>query len=370
MIKLIDILLEAYGFFPTSEDQIEDSNVKQLFSIVKKYPGLQMDDPIVMSDPESKKVKISRNLQRDPKFIQYLGNKLKVNVTNDSISKWNGVSISWGEGSRGGRGIKSKGPGTEVALVKDLQLLKDQGISKKNESDFAYPSLIIEMSKELGLKQGNFEIKPMGHENQKRPLKFSSSGPIIDFAGETVASTLTDITINKGGKNYYISVKYGSTLTFFNSGVTKALPASEIKSGKITNANGIALLETFGINNKLFCQVFNDYGDVDFSKYNKNPDSIKYDISKIKNLIESGIGEGYYMAHIKKNGAEFYKVDKSYQKTASDVSSPKIYYGGIDGSGKRVDILIESSLYSFKINIRNKQGGLYPSHIMCDYIKK
>jgi len=229
---------------------------------------------------------------------------------------------------------------------------------------------MIEMSKELGLKKGNFEIKPMGHENQKRPLKFSSSGPTIDFAGESVASTLTDITIVKDNKNYYISVKYGSTLTFFNSGVTKALPASEIKSGKITNPNGIALLETFGINNKLFCQVFNQYGDTEFSKFNKNPASTKYDIDKIKNLVKSGIGDGYYMAHIKKSGAEFYKVDKNYSETASDVTSPKVYYGGIDGSGKRVDITVESSLYSFKINIRNKQGGIYPSHIMCDYIKK
>jgi len=370
MIKLIDILYEAFEFFPTSEQEIENDSVKKLFSIIKKYPGLEMEDPIVMSDPKSKKVKISRSLQRDPKFIQYLSNKLKVNVSDTSGANWDGLSILWGEGSRGGRGTKSKGPGTETILVKDLNLLKEEGISKKNESKFSYPSLMIEMSKELGLDKGNFEIKPMGHENQKRPLKFSSSGPIIDYSGETVASTLTDITIIKGGKNYYISVKYGNTLTFFNSGVTKALPASEIKFGKITNPNGVGLLETFGINNKLFCKVFNDYGDIDFSKFNKNPASAEYDIYKIKKLIESGIGSGYYMAHIKKAGAEFYKVDSSYSKTASDISSPKVYYGGIDGSGKRVDITVESSLYSFKINIRNKQGGIYPSHIMCDYIKK
>jgi hypothetical protein len=370
MIKLIDILYEAFQFFPTSEDQIENDTVKKLFSIIKKYPKLKIEDPIVMADPTSNKIKISRSLQKDPNFIKYISEKLKTDINANSGGKWGGISIIWGDGSRGGRGAKSKGPATESLIVDDLQILKAEGISKENESKFTYPSLMIEMSKELGLKKGNFEIKPMGHENQKRPLKFSSSGPTIDFAGESVASTLTDITIVKDNKNYYISVKYGSTLTFFNSGVTKALPASEIKSGKITNPNGIALLETFGINNKLFCQVFNQYGDTEFSKFNKNPASTKYDIDKIKNLIKSGIGDGYYMAHIKKSGAEFYKVDKNYSETASDVTSPKVYYGGIDGSGKRVDITVESSLYSFKINIRNKQGGIYPSHIMCDYIKK
>jgi hypothetical protein len=76
------------------------------------------------------------------------------------------------------------------------------------------------------------------------------------------------------------------------------------------------------------------------------------------------------MIHVKKSGAEFYKVDEDYTKTATDVSSPRVYYGGLEGNGKRVDIVIESPLYSFKINIRNKQGGIYPSHIMCDYVKK
>ena len=71
-----------------------------------------------------------------------------------------------------------------------------------------------------------------------------------------------------------------------------------------------------------------------------------------------------------KGGNEFYKIDKDYTDTASNISTPKIYYGGDSGKGKRIDITFESPTYSFKINIRNKQGGLYPSHIMCDYKTK
>ena len=67
---------------------------------------------------------------------------------------------------------------------------------------------------------------------------------------------------------------------------------------------------------------------------------------------------------------KFENIDSKYTNTSSNISAPIIYYGGLGGSGKRVDITFESPTYKFKINIRNKQGGLYPSHIMCDYIKK
>jgi hypothetical protein len=80
MIKLIDILYEAFQFFPTSEDQIENDTVKKLFSIIKKYPKLKIEDPIVMADPTSNKIKISRSLQKDPNFIKYISEKLKTDI--------------------------------------------------------------------------------------------------------------------------------------------------------------------------------------------------------------------------------------------------------------------------------------------------
>jgi len=47
-----------------------------------------------------------------------------------------------------------------------------------------------------------------------------------------------------------------------------------------------------------------------------------------------------------------------------------IDYGGRSGKGKRVDIRFSNTYFDFKVNIRNKQGGKYPSHIMCDYVSK
>jgi hypothetical protein len=366
---LNEILDEAFSVFPTTEDEISNEKVKELFKTIKSYPGLSLNDPLVLDPKSPNTAKISRSLQRDSKFIDYLNNELDIELDPLNGAKWNGISIKWGEGSRGGRGIKSKGPGFEGELVSDLELLNAEGISDSNKNNFKYPDLMIEMSKELGLKQGNFKVIPEGAQNKSRPLKFEGGGPVVAFSAGSAAATLTDITIEKGDKKYYLSAKFGDMLTFFNSGVTKILPASEIKEGKITNSDGITLLDTFGIDNETFCKVFNDYPNGDFS--DMNGPSTNYDISKIKNLVKSGIGEGYYMVKAGgKGGDEFYKIDSDYVNTASDISTPQIFYGGLGGNGKRIDITFESPSYSFKVNIRNKQGGLYPSHIMCDYVKK
>ena len=35
--------------------------------------------------------------------------------------------------------------------------------------------------------------------------------------------------------------------------------------------------------------------------------------------------------------------------------------------GKRIDMTFKNSFFEYKLNIRNKQGGKYPSHLMMDY---
>jgi hypothetical protein len=52
-------------------------------------------------------------------------------------------------------------------------------------------------------------------------------------------------------------------------------------------------------------------------------------------------------------------------------TSCTVYYGGKTGTGKRIDIEIETAKYILKLNIRDKQGsGGYPTHLMCDFTHK
>jgi hypothetical protein len=362
---------EAYTQFPKSENEIENKYVKQLYKTIKAYSDIE--DPIAMDPTKDKNiiVKITRKLQQDPKFIKHLETSLKPDLvkTTSGDYKLGNVKIEFGEGSRGGRGVKSKGLGFEGSLAGDLEKLSKEGITKQNADSFTHPKLIAEMARELGLKKGNFTISLDGSANKPRPLTFTASGPEVSFSGESVADTLTDITINKDGKPYYVSAKFGGTLTFFNSGIAKTLPADEIKKGEIKNPNGVALLKALGIDNKSFCAVFNYYAKGKPGQF--IPRQVSADIAKLQNLVSSGIGSGYYYAQAGKGEDQFFKIDDKYKKKASTITTtPQVYYGGIDGKGKRIDVVFESDKYYFKVNIRNKQGGIYPTHIMCDYKAK
>jgi hypothetical protein len=264
----------------------------------------------------------------------------------------------------------NKGNKFETVVANDLQFYIDGG------TEFTYQSLVDKMVKEFKLTRTNFSIKEEGSRNQSRPLVFTPSGPILgtpinsDGEAQTIAETLTDLTLIVNNKPIYISLKYGSTLTFFNPGVKKIFTEQEIKSGEITNPSGIALLETLGIDNKLFCRVFNEYGEggsgTNFKEYHsqESPDQ-----EKLYNLLHSGIGHGYYMLKGSDSGkADLFYVDENYvKKAATPTSGVTVQYGGVGGTAKRVDINFTTAVYKMKLNIRSKSKKVAPTNLMGDY---
>jgi hypothetical protein len=262
----------------------------------------------------------------------------------------------------------NKGNAFENSLTGDLNRYKVEGFTKENKSQFTNLELTQEIVRELGLKKGGFDVKDTGRLNQKRPLVITPQGPEITQQ-KTVAETVADIIITKGKQPYYLSLKFGGTLTFFNAGITRILPEAEIKSGEIKNNSGKILLESLGIDNKTFCAVFNSYAKGKPGQFKVKEG--KADIAKLQHLVSSGIGSGYYYVQGGKGSDLFFMIDDKYNKSASKITSqPKVYYGGADGEGKRVDIVFESAKYIFKVNIRPKDRGVYPTHIMCDYRAK
>ena len=223
-----------------------------------------------------------------------------------------------------------------------------------------------------------------GSKNQSRPLKLSGSGLVVSAGGETkldIGSTITDITFQYGEKKLpvYLSLKFGPTLTFFNSGVggrngPLLFTEKEIKDYKITTTGGLTFLKMFGIDDKSnmnkFCESFVDYPRSKPIQGYKVP--VKGNKTAIQKLLQSGIGYGYHMIHnTSGNTIDAYEINKTYMTEASKIiGNITVYFGRMNGKGKGVNITCESKHYNFIFNIRNKQGKLFPSHVMCDYKKK
>ena len=103
----------------------------------------------------------------------------------------------------------------------------------------------------------------------------------------------------------------------------------------------------------------------------KTTKQAKIDAADMKYFLASGIGHGYHIIHKLTGKILSKKMDEAAMNKAATVQSATIYYGGKTGTGKRVDIEMESSTYKFKLNMRDTQGkDGYPTRLMCDFSYK
>ena len=236
--------------------------------------------------------------------------------------------------------------------------------------------------------------KHAGGDNSSRPLRMRGANDIYISAGGSttldMGKTLTDITLlfgpagGKPTKEIYLSVKMGDTLSFFNCGVRgggkdnlSLFPTTSFKTGDIPPA-GLVYLNMFGIDSEDFQTVFKEYVGKDAGKTTVNNHRRKVTLKPsgvrgLKRLIASGVGYGYWMVHYTGTDVHCYEVDRRYMANSSALigNEIEIHYGGVNGKGKRVDILFETKNYEFKFNIRSKSGGeTFPTHTNGDYYKK
>ena len=81
MLKEIGIdLTEAFTIFPKSEEEIKNPKIKEIFKIIKQYPNLGLEDPIVLDPNKPQTVKITRSLQRDSQFVEFFSNQLGIKL--------------------------------------------------------------------------------------------------------------------------------------------------------------------------------------------------------------------------------------------------------------------------------------------------
>ena len=225
-------------------------------------------------------------------------------------------------------------------------------------------------------------IKQVGGANESRPFIMSGGKPMIGPGNPAdVGKKVTDITVFHADKTEtYISAKFSSTLTFVNTGVKgsgKPFSEREVTNGTITNQMGVQLLKALGIDNATFCAVFNNYGTGKKATGNSNhivDVTGSIDKQLLTSLLQSAIGANYWMAHGQGAGKAFcWWVGVDENKKYSNISGSQftLYYGGItNGLAKRVDMKFSNPYFDFKLNIRNKQGGVAPTHFLLDYTSK
>ncbi len=295
----------------------------------------------------------------------YAGSKSNVEIPITQLEK----SEEFGGMPAGGTRV-NKGLLFETDLAKRLDEYVE---GRQGKGQYASEtSKIIEMcSAKIGSPVVNFRHE--GGANTSRPIVNSGSQVFVSPKDHREhGSKLTDITlVHHNKKESYLSLKYSSTLTFVNSGVSKIFPETEIKKGSISSPVGKAIMSAFGIDELLFCNVFNDYGKGTRHATGVNVSS-KIDRNALKLFLSTAIGSDYWMIHGMDGGKIWsWYMDPSKNNTMSTVSGPIIIdYGGSSGTGKRVNISFSNSFFDFTVNIRNKQSGRYPSHIMCDYKSK
>ena len=358
MLKFGSYVSEAYDIIPKSQAEVDDldhlsdekrENLKTLYAYITQQTG--MADPIALSkNPKEKGLKIARSVA--------------VDLNLPSLGSEYGFKLSAGNGSRGGGGVNSQGFAFEGQIVTDLIKYKEAGL----DGDFKFPNMIKKMH-DAFLKDASFiEVKLDGTANTKRPLVFGDVSAVIGSRELNIGHKVTDVTVTTDKGTYYLSAKFGGTVTFFNAGVRTIFTDDQFENGKITHSDAKKLLNMFGIDHDRFIETFTKYDPKKAATRGKKDIVIPTKANKraLQRLLITGIGMGYWMVHRKGKKVEFYEMTRARMRKASTIKSIKILYPK-KGEAKRIDIEVVTPLYIFKFNIRNKQGGLYPSHIMCDY---
>ena len=328
-VDYVKKISEAYDIFPKSEGEIDTLDIKHdkeklkgVFRDIIAKSG-EMPDPIALQST-SKDVKISRAVAD--------------NFDLPSMSKKYGIKITPGEGSRGGRGTKSKGFGFEAQITKDIETYIAEGIDSQN---FTYPKFIKEFHTLVLNKHDNIQVKLEGGANTRRPLQFTDIGVLIKGRDLQIGNLITDVTVQGDDQTYYLSLKLGGTVTFFNAGVGTIFTEDQFKAGKFRDKRAKQILGMFGIDEKKFIDIFEKY---DKKNARKIVPKIQEDVTRKVNLrallqlLVTGIGYGYYMVHKKGKKIEFYEMTRRRMMDSAKVKSVKVLYPK-PGSAKRIDSL-------------------------------
>tara|TARA_B100001094_G_C18184956_1_gene803187 strand:+ start:1266 stop:2354 length:1089 start_codon:yes stop_codon:yes gene_type:complete len=293
----------------------------------------------------------------------------------ENKKKYGRIKVYEGKGSPGGK-YRGSG-GFDIEWEKHDQLNNSESIMRKN----------IEEHLPLYKKNNIIAISKKNIENTRRPITIDKNGN-LNINNNSI-SNISDLNIHFNDhyneipgilfiSQEYISQKSSDLVTFINTGVKNkdCFPIEDIQNNNIQSQKGKIILRTLGINEEGFCNIFNNYynGKIYENENVANKNNMKINFTEnlhnksfennLKILIRKSMGDGdSIISHYTDGKDNIYRTkDKNIE-----LINYHSYYGGKSKKGKRIDVEIKTKDMSYTFNLRNKQGGIYPSHLMCDF---
>lgn len=287
-----------------------------------------------------------------------------------SLSKIKWTSLFKGDFSNSGTSKKPTNKGNAFEFIFAEKIKTDESVQKTLAKYFNVSVDIIK----------NCKVKLVGEQNNKRPLTFNGNTITCGNIGTNfnIGNLVSDITLINDNDEYYISCKYGNTTKFVNSGIRTVFPKDWFIGNAELPKKGKALLDMLCLDANMFRNVFNNYSTDKTNKKSKLTKEYVDITDKLKTnkafetFMKSVIGYGYIIAHAdSKYNIHYIDLLKETKlnKFLRGLDKATVLYP-LDGSTKRVDITIEYEYITFNLNMRAKDGGIYPTHIMADYIFK
>ena len=332
-----------------------------------------MENPLAFDPTNKKQVKIARALQTEFTKAEI---KKKLKITT--------LKVDFGDGSRGNRGSGNQGN----LFEQQLEAGSNDWIETSELTNNKYRDFIYGLVKHYHLEDCiAVKVIAEGGENKKRPMQLVNGHWKIGTAslstGYEIGSTITDLTLESKCKGkplhkYYLSLKTSGTTTLSNLGLkTSVFPVDQVKEGKITTTDGIALMKTFGLDEANFCATFNQYqaGNKNFKVVDASPN---YNKPLLQELIKGSLGYGYHYVHLNKGKIKHMEITERFLNQAANVTNVRISYGGETGGAKRVNIHMTTPLLDMTFNIRNTSDRgttsdpdrVYPDKLQSGYKMK
>tara|TARA_B100001996_G_scaffold378835_1_gene363614 strand:- start:656 stop:1948 length:1293 start_codon:yes stop_codon:yes gene_type:complete len=372
-------------------NEAEGKEVMKLWRHLKKmYPDEK--DPLAFSNDEAdgkKKVKVARIISKKGYGKGAKGEKALAEEAGIDTNRF-----SWGDGSRKGRGKGNQGNKFEDHLVQAINLWVTEGEKALwgSSHDESIKAFVMQMATIYDVDYSWWNNRKlvatnMGGNDTKRPLKLKDGTWYIGSAGGgkgyDIGEKVSDVTVmGDKGPTVFISAKTSGTTALVNLGVrTNYFPIKDIQASNIKLAAGQALLNTFGLDEKKFCKVFNDF-DAGLTFSESATAGSNFDSGLLEELVKGSLGYGFHYVHKMGKGSN----SKIWHKRMTEKflnsscvpnkSSIKIQYGGTSGEGaKRVDIFMSTPTLELQFNIRNTSGkstkddpnATYPTHLQAGY---